>query len=90
MKVCKKCGHPINKPFRYCRTCGSVMYLLQGYDLKVQKAVDVMQERLEIQLSRKEKRRLVHYLTMKRVKAKSNGRFFSKPRQPVLGAWLFP
>ena len=64
------------------------MYLLPG-DEMTQRAVNELQEKTNVKLSRKEQRRLAHYLTMKKVQSMSNGRFFNKPRAPVLSKWLF-
>ncbi len=63
MKVCKKCGYPIGERFvsRYCRACGGVMYLLQGYDKVIGESVTSLEQRLHLEFSKKEKRRLIHY-----------------------------
>ena len=90
MKVCKKCGHPIDEHAqKYCATCRNIMYYLQGGGISVSHAIKALTNTLNIQLSKKERRILTRFLTMRRVKEMSNGLFFAAPRTPILTEWLF-
>ncbi len=96
MKVCRKCGYPLSLNLtgyyqdKYCNTCRNVIFVLRCCDEGIWNAIDELEERIGIRFSRKERGRLIHVLSMKKIDKISNGRFFSKPRQPILGAWLFP
>ena len=91
MRVCKKCGYPLNNIYfnRYCDSCRNVMGILSGGDYRISKTIENIESDLLLKLPRKDKNKLIHYLTMKKAQKIANGNFFSKPRQPILTSWLF-